>query len=128
MLLYNKAMKSLAQELRRNATPQEEKLWYQFLRRHECRFTRQKAFSNYIVDFYCHSKKLVIEVDGSQHYTEDGIENDQIRTSFLEALGLHVMRFQNAEVDESMNQVCAKIQRYISAFPTDKGDGERGKD
>ena len=113
MLPYNKKFKPRAQELRRNATPQENKLWYKFLRKHPCSFTRQKTIDNYIVDFLCPSKKLVIEIDGSQHYTNDGMEYDHIRTDELESLGLYVMRFTNAEIDNSFDKVCSLIQNHI---------------
>ena len=115
MLPYNRKFKPRAQELRKNATPQENKLWYEFLRRHDCPFTRQKTIDNYIVDFLCPSKKLVIEIDGSQHYTDDGMEYDEIRTDLLEALELNVMRFTNKEVDNSFDGVCKKIQEYIDS-------------
>jgi very-short-patch-repair endonuclease len=115
MLPYNRKLKPRAQELRKNATPQENKLWYEFLRKHPCPFARQKTIENYIVDFYCHSKKLVIEVDGSQHYAGDGLEYDQVRTNLLEGLGLRVMRFTNAEVIDSFGEVCAEIQAYIDS-------------
>ena len=113
MLPYNRQMKPRAQEMRKNATPQENKLWYEFLRKHPCPFARQKTIDSYIVDFLCSSKKLVIEIDGSQHYTNDGLEYDQIRTDLLESMGLHVIRFTNAEVDKSFNEVCVAIQNYI---------------
>jgi len=113
MLPYNRKMKPRAQEMRKNATPQENKLWYMFLRKHKCPFTRQKTIDNYIVDFLCPSKKLIIELDGSQHYTVDGLEYDQIRTDLLESMGLHVIRFTNAEIDNSFAKVCAVIQNYI---------------
>ena len=115
MLPYNRKLKARAQELRKNATPQENKLWYGFLRKHPCHFTRQKTIDNYIVDFLCSSKKLVIEIDGSQHYTDDGLEYDQIRTKIFESLGLHVMRFTNAEIDDSFEGACEVIQEYINA-------------
>ena len=113
MLPYNKKLKSRTQELRRNATPEENKLWYKFLRKHDCRFTRQKPIDCYIVDFLCQSKKLVIEVDGSQHYTDEGLEYDHIRTELLESLGLHVMRFTNEDINTDFDRVCAAIQDYI---------------
>jgi very-short-patch-repair endonuclease len=124
MLPYNRKLKPLAQELRRNATPQENKLWYEFLRYHDIPFTRQKTIENYIVDFICPSRKLVIEIDGCQHYTVDGMENDSIRTNYLESLGLHVMRFPNAEIDRSFESVCHAIQAYLDSYnktPADCG-------
>ena len=116
MLPYNRKLKPRAQELRKDATPQENKLWYDFLREHPCPFTRQKTIDNYIVDFVCLSRKLVIEIDGSQHYTDEGLEYDSIRTELLENLGLHVMRFTNTEVDTSFGGVCAAIQAYIDSY------------
>ena len=116
MLPYNRKLKSRTQELRKNATPQEDKLWYQFLRKHPCSFTRQKTIDHYIVDFLCLSKKLVIEIDGSQHYKDDAPEYDRIRTDLLEGMELHVMRFTNTEIDYSFDKVCMKIQDYINAY------------
>jgi len=115
MLPYNRKYKPRAQELRKNATPQENKLWYEFLRKHPCPFTRQKTIDNYIVDFLCPSKKLIIEIDGGQHYTDDGMEYDRIRTDLLESMGAYVMRFTNAEIDASFNKVCSAIQDYIAS-------------
>ena len=115
MLPYNRKLKPQAQELRRNATPEEDKLWYGFLRKHPCPFSRQKTIGDYIVDFMCHSKKFVIELDGNQHYTKPGLKHDRIRTDFLESLGLHVMRFTNAEVASSFDKVCETIQDYIDS-------------
>ena len=116
MLPYNRKLKVRSQELRKNATPQENKLWYEFLRTHPCPFTRQKTLGNFIVDFLCPSKKLVIEIDGSQHFTDEGIESDRFRTKLLASVGLQVMRFTNAEVDNSFETVCEKIQNYIDSY------------
>ena len=116
MLPYSRKSKSRAQELRRNATPQENKLWYQFLRKHPSPFARQKPIDHYIVDFLCHSKKLVIEIDGNQHFTDDGLEYDRVRTDVLESLGLHVMRFTNHQIDSSFHAVCTEIQKHIDSY------------
>jgi len=99
--------------MRSNATPQEDKLWYQFLRNHPNSFARQKPIDNYVADFICRSKRLVIEIDGKQHYTKNGIEYDTIRTELFQSLGLSVLRFTNDEIDSSFNEVCTAIQRYI---------------
>ena len=115
MLPYNRKLKNRSQELRNTSTPQENKLWYEFLREHPCSFARQKPVGNYIVDFYCSSKKLVIEIDGSQHYTDDGLKHDQIRTELLESFGLHVLRFSNSEINTSFREVCESIQNYIDS-------------
>ncbi len=116
MLPYNRKLKPRSQELRRGATPQENKLWYEFLRRHDCHFLRQKPIDQYIVDFICQSKRLVIEIDGIQHYTENGLAYDRARTAVLESMGLHIMRFTNTDIDASFDKVCTAIQNYIDSY------------
>ena len=81
---YNKKNIILAKNLRKNATPQENHLWYDFLSKYEIRFQRQKAIDNFIADFYCHKAKLVIEIDGSQHRTEKGKEKTNFARVFWE--------------------------------------------
>ena len=112
-IYYNSMMKDKAQELRREMTDQEKRLWYDYLKHHIVQFRRQKQFGRYIVDFYCSSAKLVIELDGSQHFTEEGIIHDRNRTAYLESLGLYVLRFTNREIDERFDAVCAQIDRYV---------------
>ena len=116
MLPYNRKLKPRTQELRTRATPQENKLWYDFLRKHSCSFARQKPIDQCVVDFWCFSAKLIIEIDGNQHYTNDGLEYDKIRTELFEGMGLHIMRFTNAEIDNSFDKVCEMIQNYIDAY------------
>ena len=82
-LYYNSKNIVLAKALRKNATPQETKLWYEFLSKYNVRFQRQKAIDNFIADFYCHKAKLVIEIDGSQHYTEEGRKKMSFARKFL---------------------------------------------
>jgi len=94
-------------------TPQERKLWYCFLRRYPIKIYKQRIIDFFIVDFYCASAKLVIEVDGSQHYTEDGLAYDAERTKRLERYGLKVIRFPNREVDRDFQNVCDEIDRNI---------------
>jgi len=106
---YNKKYKERAKELRKEMTQEERKLWYMFLKNHSERFLRQKVIDNYIVDFYCPSKKLVIEIDGSQHYTAEGIEYDEIRTEVLNAYNLEVIRFSNWEINKKFKEVCELI-------------------
>lgn len=112
-IYYNKSLKPRAQELRRETTPQENHLWYDFLRSYPHQFRRQKQFARYIVDFYCSDAKLVIEVDGAQHMTQDGREHDHARTCYLESLGLSVMRYTNAEVERQFAAVCAEIDEAV---------------
>ena len=81
---YNKENIPLAKTLRKNMTPWERKLWYEFLRSYPIRFQRQKTIGNYIVDFYCHRARLIVELDGSQHYEGKGLLKDKIRTERIE--------------------------------------------
>ena len=108
-LPYNGKLIARAQELRCNPTPQEDRLWTRFLCNHALRFQRQKVIGSYIVDFYCHAAKLVIELDGSHHYEENAKLYDEERTRFLSAFGLRVIRFSNAEVDHNFSAVCLAI-------------------
>ena len=110
---YNKNLTPRAQELRRNATPQENHLWYDFLSKHPLRFQRQRVIGPYIADFYCHAAHLVIEIDGAQHFTEEGLQYDRIRTAVLESHELRVIRFTNREIDQYFDSVCRMIDEVI---------------
>ena len=119
---YNKELTSLAKNLRRNMTPQERDLWYQYLRPHPFKFTRQKVLGKYIADFYCASAKLVIELDGSQHYDEKGMEADRERTQFLMQYGIRVLRIPNNAVSQNLRGVCDYIDAILQGtvpFPED---------
>ena len=111
---HNPALTQRARELRKNMTREEKQLWYQFLRTHPLRFLRQKVIDNYIVDFYCHEARLVIELDGSQHYEKGGLLRDQIRTECIEQRGLTVLRIPNNAVWENFEGVCAYIDETAS--------------
>ncbi len=113
MKIYNKNNINLARNLRKNMTPQEKKLWYQFLNKTDVRFQRQKCIENYIEDFYCAKKRLVIEIDGGGHYTEENIENDKIRTKVLNNLNIKVIRFKNKDIDDDFVNVCNYILSLI---------------
>ena len=113
-LNYNKNNIELAKKLRNNATTQENHLWYDFLSKHDAKFQRQKAIDNFIADFYCHRAKLIIEIDGSQHYTEKGKQLDNFRTEILEGYDLKVIRFTNWQVDTNFEGVCKYIDSVIS--------------
>ena len=124
-LNYNEQNITLAKNLRKNATPQENHLWYDFLSKYEIRFQRQKAIDNFIADFYCHKAKLIIEIDGAQHYDEKNKQNDEIRTEILEGYDLKVIRFTNRQIDTNFRGVCeyidAIVQESIKEFTkTDK--------
>ena len=107
---YRRSLKSSAQSLRRDPTPAERKLWFEFLRDLPVRFTRQKPLGHYIADFYCSSSRLVVEVDGDSHFTERGEAYDAHRTAAIEAEGIRVIRVTNIEVMEQFEGVCQRIQ------------------
>ena len=111
---YNKALTPLARELRKNMTTQERDLWYQYLRHHPLKFTRQKVLGKYIADFYCASAKLVIELDGSQHYEDKGQEADRERTQFLRQYGIRVLRVLNNAVSQNLRGVCDYIDAVLN--------------
>ncbi len=106
---YNKQLVPLAKQLRTEMTKEEKHLWYDFLRGHPARFSRQKVLGKYIADFYSAKAKLVIELDGSQHYEEENMVRDAERTAFLEAYGLKVIRIANTEVNQNFRGVCEYI-------------------
>ena len=112
-LNYKKENIVLAKNLRKNATKEERKLWYDFLSKYEFRFQRQKAIGEFIVDFYCHKAKLVIEIDGSQHYEEENLLKDEFRTEILEGYDLRVIRFTNRQINQRFNEVCEYIDLVI---------------
>ncbi len=109
MIKYNGHLIAKAKELRNNATPQENHLWYDFLRTYPIRFRRQKAIGNYIVDFYCNEANLVVEIDGSQHFEEADKEYDEERTNNLSEYGIKVLRFSNYEINTTFYEVCSSI-------------------
>lgn len=117
-LKYNKNLIPNAKALRRNMTPQERHLWYDFLSDYHIRFQRQKTIGNFIVDFYCHKAKLVIEVDGSQHYTTQGVAYDNERTQLLNGYVLKVLRFSNDDINNHFEAVCQMINNEVIARDT----------
>ena len=110
---HNKQLVPLAKQLRKEMTKEERHLWYDFLRSYPVRFSRQKVLGNYIADFYSAEAKLVIELDGSQHYAPEGLQNDAGRTAFLENYGLRVMRIPNNEVSRNFHGVCEYIDTVV---------------
>ncbi len=109
----NKSLKTLSSNLRNNATPQENKLWYEFLRTYPVRFNRQRIVGNFILDFYCAKARLAVELDGSQHYENKGINHDEQRTEYLESFGIYVLRFTNSEINENFYEVCTVIDETV---------------
>ena len=106
---HNKKIVPIAKMLRRNMTKEERRLWYEFLRTHPARFSRQKVLGRYIVDFYSAKLKMVIELDGSGHYYEGAVQSDADRTKFLEGYGLKVVRIPNTEIQHNFKGVCEYI-------------------
>lgn len=108
---YNVALKDRAKELRKNMTEQEKKLWYCFLKQYPIKFVKQRPIDVYIVDFYCSKARLVIEVDGNQHFTDDGIAYDENRTYVLCQHNIKVIRFTNSDIDNNFRSVCEMIDK-----------------
>jgi very-short-patch-repair endonuclease len=116
-LPYDHRLIPRAKELRKNMTAAERKLWHQYLRTFEFRVFRQRPIDYFIVDFYCPTLKLVIEIDGDSHYTEQGQDYDQERNQRLEGYGLKVIRFTNQQVLENFEGVCEAIGGVIPPSP-----------
>ena len=110
---YNKENIPFAKMLRRNMTPWERKLWYEFLRSYPIRFQRQKAIGNYIVDFYCAKVGLVIELDGGGHYNIEQTKKDKVRTKELENMSLTVLRICNLDISRNFYGVCEYIDSNV---------------
>ena len=94
-------------------TPWERKLWYEFLRNYPFRFQRQKAIDNYIADFYCAKARLIIELDGGGHYTEEQIEKDRMRTEAFKNHNIDVLRICNLDIDRNFRGVCEYIDLTV---------------
>ena len=109
----NSALVGNARTLRREMTKEERHLWYDYLRHHPAKFRRQAVFGKYIVDFYCAKAKLVIELDGSQHYEPHNQEADRIRTEYLEQFGVTVVRFANTDINQNFRGVCEYIDCQV---------------
>ena len=110
----NPKLRKNAQELRNGMTKEERHLWYDFLKQLPVTVNRQKVIGGYIVDFYCASGKLVIELDGSQHYEQEGVAADEKRDFALGQLGISVARYSNADVNRNFSGVCADILRRLN--------------
>ena len=113
MIPKNNKLLSNARTLRREMTRHERHLWYDFLKTYPIKIYKQRIIGNYIVDFYCHSAGLVIELDGSQHYFDKEMKKDKERDRFLQKEGLTVIRFSNREIDENFRGVCEYIDLMI---------------
>ena len=110
-----------ARELRKNMTPEERRLWYMYLRQHPLyRFRRQEIIGPYIADFYCAQRKLVIEIDGSQHYDEDALAYDAARTAYFNQQQIQVIRFTNIDINQRFQNVCETVEHALAAAHADK--------
>ena len=112
---YNKDLLIFARELRKNMTKEERRLWYNLLKYYPVKFSRQKIIGKYIVDFYCAKANLAIEVDGSQHFEDEGILKDEERTKYLEGYGLKVVRVTNIDVNRNFKGVCEYIDNIVKS-------------
>ena len=114
----NEKLTPNARSLRKTMTKEEAHLWYQFLCRYPLRFRRQYVIGSYIADFYCHKAKLIVELDGSQHYTPEMKEYDNNRTVYLQSQGLQVLRFSNLDVMRRFYDVCQAIDMTVKERTT----------
>lgn len=112
---YNALNKNNTKKLRREMTEQERKLWYLFLKNYPIRFYRQRRIKKYIVDFYCAEAKIAVELDGSQHYSDNSLEYDKQRTVVLESEDIKVLRFTNPQVTYKFSEVCEAIDNEIKS-------------
>ena len=119
---HNKQLVPFAKQLRKEMTKEERHLWYDFLRTYPVRFLRQKVLGKYIADFYSAEAKLVIELDGSQHYEDDNLEKDAERTAFLEGYGLTIIRIPNNEVSRNFRGVCEYIDVAVRQSLSQKSE------
>tara|TARA_R110001592_G_scaffold88758_2_gene261308 strand:+ start:163 stop:540 length:378 start_codon:yes stop_codon:yes gene_type:complete len=115
---YNPKLKQLARKLRNDSTRAEIKLWKELQNKqvYGYKFTRQKPIGNYIADFFCNKLKLVIEVDGYSHNFEDTLDKDLEKEQFFNSLTITILRFDDKEVMEDLNNVLKVIEGYILSF------------
>ena len=116
---YNKALVKNSKELRKNMTSEEKHLWYDFLKKLPITVNRQKNIGNYIVDFFISSKQIVIEIDGSQHETEENEKKDEIRDAELNKLGIIVLRYKNSDIRYNFKEVCEDILKHTNLTAND---------
>ena len=110
---HNNKIVPFAKELRKNMTKEERHLWYDFLRDYPVRFKRQKVLGKYIADFYCAKANIVVELDGSQHYEQEGLMDDEKRTEYLSQFGIKVVRISNLDVLKNFEGVCTFIDNEV---------------
>ena len=109
----NKNLTSLSQNLRKNQTKEENLLWFRFLKNYPVQFRRQYVIGEYIVDFFCHKAKLIVEFDGGGHYEPEQIKRDILRTEYLSSQGLKVLRFTNLDIQKNFHSACEEIDKQV---------------
>ena len=119
---HNKQLVPLAKQLRSDMTKEERHLRYDYLRSYPVRFMRQKVLGHYIADFYCAKAHLVVELDGSQHYTDENLLKDAERTRFLEGYDLQVLRIPNNQINQNLEGVCLYIDAAVKQALKKKAD------
>lgn len=112
---HNSKLSSNARILRKNMTKEERHLWYDFLRNLPVMVHRQKVIGRYIVDFYIAESKLVIELDGSQHYEQTGKQADKERDAYFASMGLTILRYANSDVNRNFQGVCQNIYQRLKS-------------
>ena len=117
--LHNPELTHISKVLRKNATKEENHLWYDFLKEVEPQFKRQKVIGKYIVDFYCPAAKMVIELDGTQHNEVKNKLKDEERDEFLKELGIAVFRYSNRDINKNFGRVCTHITNRLKERLTD---------
>ncbi len=117
--LHNPELTHISKVLRKNATKEENHLWYDFLKEVEPQFKRQKVIGKYIVDFYCPAAKMVIELDGTQHNEAKNKLMDEERDEFLKELGIAVFRYSNRDINKNFGRVCTHITNRLKERLTD---------
>ena len=114
---YNPDLKPYSRTLRREMTKEEKHLWYDFLKDIPVTVKRQKIVGKYILDFYIAESKIAIELDGSQHYKDEGLENDKIREQYLNDRGIKILRYTNLDIQRRFDAVCRDITNELSLPP-----------
>ena len=111
---HNKSLVPIARNLRKHMTKEEKRIWYDFLREHPLRFTRQKIIGLYIADFYSAKLKMIIEIDGSQHQTQQERIKDEARTTYFQRFGLSVLRISNDDINTNFDAVCSFLETQFA--------------
>ena len=112
--LYNGQLTGNARKLRRDMTKEERHLWYDCLKHLPVTVHRQKVLDRYIVDFYIACHKIVIELDGSQHYEPDHQKRDSQRDAYLQSKGCQILRYSNADINMCFHSVCEDIWNHLN--------------